>query len=165
MPPRRGCARVAREAKSPTHQPEAAPQPVFLDMVGAFLEALRGLPLQQQDPATRCQVQLTAFVRAWAPEFIGYQGPLAADRWLRSIKMIFCTLETPVEFEVLFTAHRFTGVTITWWETLGYTYDTQGITWEIFESLFREAYFNPHHRRAITDEFEALYQGDMMVKE
>ena len=46
-------------------------------MAGTFLEALRGLPLQQQDPITRCQAQLTAFVRARAPEFYGYQGPLA----------------------------------------------------------------------------------------
>ena len=48
-------------------------------MAGAFLEALRRLPLQPQDPITLHQAQLTAFVRAGAPEFDGYQGPLATD--------------------------------------------------------------------------------------
>ena len=56
----------------PPTQPKAAPQPVPLDMAGAFLEALRGLPLQQEDPITRRQAQLTAIVRAKAPEFDRY---------------------------------------------------------------------------------------------
>ena len=136
MPPRRGCARVVREAESPPPQPEAAPQPAPLDIAGAFLEELCGLPLQQQDSITRRQAQLTAFVKARALEFNGYQGPPTTDRWLRSIKSIFHTLETLTKFQVLFVAHRFTGVVITWWETLSYTYDTQGMTWEIFENLF-----------------------------
>ena len=37
--------------------------------------------------------------------------------------------------------------------------------YETFERLFREAYFNSYHRRATTDEFEDLYQGDMTVTE
>ena len=61
--------------------------------------------------------------------------------------------------------HRFIEAVITWWETLSYTYDTQGMTWEIFENLFRKAYFNPHHCWTIADEFEALYQRDMTVIE
>ena len=31
--------------------------------------------------------------------------------------------------------------------------------------MFREAYFNLHHRHAIINEFKALYQGDMTVTE
>ena len=78
----------------------------------------------------------------------------------------FCrTLETLTKYQILFVAHRFFGTTITWWETLSYTYDTQGMTWETFENLFREAYFKPHHRWAIADEFKALHQGDMTVTE
>ena len=140
-----------------------APQPAPLDMAGAFLEALRRLHLQQHVPITRRQAQLTAFVRARAPEFDGYQEPLTEDQWLKSIKRIFRTLETLVEFQVLFGTHRFAGVAITWWETLSYTYDTQGMTWEIFENLFRKAYINLHHCRAIADKFEALHQRDMTM--
>ena len=35
----------------------------------------------------------------------------------------------------------------------------------MFENLFWESYFNPHHCRAIADEFESLYQEDMKVIE
>ena len=69
-----------------------------------------------------------AFVRAGAPEFDGFQGPLAADRWLRAIKRLFRTLATPTEYHVTFAAHRFTGAAITWWETLGYTIGTEEMT-------------------------------------
>ena len=37
--------------------------------------------------------------------------------------------------------------------------------WETFKRLFREAYFNANHCRAITDDFEDLDQGDMIVTE
>ena len=37
--------------------------------------------------------------------------------------------------------------------------------WDVFENLFQEAYFNPHHQQAIADEFKALYQRDMTVIE
>ena len=71
----------------------------------------------------------------------------------------------PAKFQVLLATHRFTRATITWQETLGYTYDTQDMDWGTFENLFREAYFNPHHRRSIADEFESLHQGDLTVTE
>ena len=32
-------------------------------------------------------------------------------------------------------------------------------------NIFWEAYFNPYHRLAITDEFEVLHQEDMAVTE
>ena len=37
--------------------------------------------------------------------------------------------------------------------------------WEMFENLFQESYFKPYHNRAIVDEFESLYPGDMMMIE
>ena len=70
-----------------------------------------------------------------------------------------------MEYHVTFAAHRFIRVAITWWETLSYTIGTEEMTWDVFENLFREVYFNPHHRRAIADKFEALYQRDMTVTE
>ena len=90
-------------------------------------------------------------MRVGAPEFDGFQGPLAADRWLRAIKRLFRTFATLVEYHVTFAAHQFTGAAITWWETLNYTYGIEEMTWDVFENLFWEAYFNPHHRRAIAD--------------
>ena len=41
-----------------------------------------------------------------------------------NMKRIFHTLETTTEYRVSFTTHRFSGVVIALWETLGYTYDT-----------------------------------------
>ena len=94
--------------------PEAAPQLVPLDLAGALLKALCGLPVKQEDPISRCQAQLTTFVRSEALEFDGYQGPLASDQWLRSINKIFCSLDTPAEYYVSFDAHRLTRAAITW---------------------------------------------------
>ena len=71
----------------------------------------------------------------------------------------------PLEYHISFVAHRFTRAAITWWDTLGYTYNTQGMDLDTFENLFRESYFIPCHRRAIADEFESFYQGDMTVAE
>ena len=48
---------------------------------------------------------------------------------------------------------------------LRYSYKIQGMDWETFKRLFREAYFNANHCRAITDDFEDLDQGDMIVTE
>ena len=67
-------------------------------------------------------------MRAGAPEFDGFQGPLTADRWLKAIKRLFCTLATPVEYHVAFTAHRFIGAAIIWWETLSYTIGAEEMT-------------------------------------
>ena len=103
------------------------PRSALLDLVDALLEVLHRLLTQQQDPISQCQAQLTAFMRSRAPEFDGYQGLLVVNRWLRSIKRIFRTLKTAVEYYVSFAAHKFTGTAITWWETLGYTCIAQGI--------------------------------------
>ena len=65
------------------------------------------------------------------------------------IKRNFSTLKAPTEYHVSFTAHQFIGAAITWWETLGYTYDTQDMDWEAFENLIKESYFNAHHCRTI----------------
>ena len=35
----------------------------------------------------------------------------------------------------------------------------------MFENLLKESYFNAHHFRAIADEFEFLYEGDIIVIE
>ena len=69
----------------------------------------------------------------------------------------------PTEYHFSFATQLFINAIITWWETLGYTYNTQGMDWETFENLFRDPYFNPHHRWVIVDEFEFLFKGDMMV--
>ena len=39
------------------------------------------------------------------------------------------------------------------------------MSWSVFENLFWEAYFNPHHQRTIAVQFEALYHRDMTVTE
>ena len=110
---------------------------------------------------------IDCFCEIWGTQvwWTAWHVPLAADQWLRSIKRIFRTLEIPAEYHVSFAAHRFTRATITWGETLGYSYDTQGMNWEMFENFFRESYFNPHRRWSIADKFESRYQGNMTVTE
>ena len=35
--------------------------------------------------------------------------------------------------------------------------------WDVFESLFKESYFNDDHRQSIANEFKSLYQGSRIV--
>ena len=68
-----------------------------------------------------------------------------------------------MEYHVLFVAHKLSSTTHTWWETIGYTYDTRNMTLEVFERLFTENYFNVDHRQAFTDEFDRLEQGSITM--
>ena len=46
MPHRHGRVRAQWQAEPLPPQPEAAPQPATLDLAGALIEVLRGLPLE-----------------------------------------------------------------------------------------------------------------------
>ena len=108
---------------------------------------------------------MAAFIKVGPPEFDGFQGPLAIDRWIKAIQNTFFLLGTPDELHVPFTAHRLTTGALTWWETIRYTHDVRTMTWDVFERLFKENYFNANHRQAIAEEYETLYQGFMTVTE
>ena len=121
------------------------------------------LPAYHDDPLTNCQMQLATFVKAGLPEFDGFQGLLAVNRQIKAIKNTFYLLGIPEELQVPFTAHRLTGIALTWRETIGYSFDIQTITWDVFERLFKDNYYNIDHRQSKAGEFEALYQGCMTV--
>ena len=76
---------------------------------------------------------------------------------------MFDLLGTPTEYHVPFTAHKLSSVARMWWETIGYTYDTRTMTWEVFERLFTDNYFNADHRQALANEFERFEQDSLMV--
>ena len=86
-----------------------------------------------------------------------------ANQWLRTVRDTFDLLGTPMKYHVPFAAHKLSFATHTWWETIGYTYDTCTMTWEVFERLFTEHYFNVDHQQALANEFERLEQGSMTV--
>ena len=71
----------------------------------------------------------------------------------------------PEELQVPFTTHRLTVGALTWWETIRYTYDIRTMTWDAFEKLFKDNYFNADHRQAIAEKYETLYQGSLTVIE
>ena len=75
----------------------------------------------------------------------------------------FDLLGTPAEYHIPFSIHKLSNVTHTWWETIGYNYDTFIMTWEVFERLFADNYFNVDHRHALAYEFERLEKGSMIV--
>ena len=89
--------------------------------------------------------QLAIFVIVEPTNFDGFQGPIATNQWLRKICDTFDLLGILVEYHVPFTAHKLSSATCTWWETIGYTYDTRTMTWEVFKRLFTENYFNVDH--------------------
>ena len=86
-----------------------------------------------------------------------------ANQWLRIVRDTFDLLGTPAEYHFPFPTLKLSSTSCTWWETVGYTYDTRTITWKVFERLFIENYFNSDHRQALADEFERLEQGSMIV--
>ena len=96
--------------------------------MNALLEALCALPMHQQDPISSHQSQLTTFVKARPSTFDGFQGPIAANQWLRIVCDTFDLLGTPVEYHVFFAAHKLSFAARMWWETIGYTYDTHTMT-------------------------------------
>ena len=76
---------------------------------------------------------------------------------------IFFLLGASNERQVLCAAHRIIFGVFAWWETIKYSLDIQTMTWDVFEILFKENYFNTDHRQSVADEFEALYWGSMIV--
>ena len=68
-----------------------------------------------------------------------------------------------MEFHVPFVVHKLMSVALTWWETIGYNFDIHTMTWDAFERLLKDNYFNVDHRQAIVDDFESLHQGAMTV--
>ena len=109
------------------------------------------------------QSQLPAFVKARPPTFDGFQWLIVANQWLRTVRDPFDLLGTLVEYHVPFATHRLSGVPRTWWKTTGFSYDTRTMTWDVFERLFADNYFNANHRQTFADEFERLEQGSMTV--
>ena len=73
------------------------------------------------------------------------------------INNTFYLLGTPVELQVRFTTHWLTDIALTWWEIIGYSFDIQTMTWDIFDKLFKDNYFNAYHCQLIVDEFEIFY--------
>ena len=58
----------------------------------------------------------------------------------------FDLLGTLVEYHMPFAAYKLSNAAHTWWETIGYSYDTRTMTWEVFDRLFIDNYFNVDHR-------------------
>lgn len=162
MPPkgRRTNRVVEEEAAQANFHP---PQGEF--PMNALLEALRAVPAPQMDPATRQSHHFQIFHRIQMPEFEGGQEPMVAERWLRQIRKNFNTLGTPEEYRVIFAVSKLESGAADWWETLSRTMETEGMTWQDFERVFREQYFGPSHRRTLIGEFDGLRQGDMTVNQ
>ena len=107
--------------------------------------------------------QLVTFVKAGSPVFDRFQGSIAANQWLRIVWDTLNLLGTLVKYYVLFATHILSGVTHTWWENLRFSYNTHTMTWDMFDRLFTDNYFNPDYQQALVDEFERLKQGSMTV--
>ncbi|KAM6548119.1 hypothetical protein CsatB_019795 [Cannabis sativa] len=117
------------------------------------------------DPAARQSHHFQIFHQIQVPEFEGGQDPMVAERWLRQIKKNFNTIGTPEEYEVTFVVSKLEGGVANWWETLPRTMETDGMTWQNFDEVFREQYFSPSHRRVLIGVLDGLRQGDMTLNE
>ena len=62
-----------------------------------FYEMFQAMPNFLRDLIRDRQSQLAGFVKADPLEFDGFQGPLAADRWIKAIQNTFFLLGMPEE--------------------------------------------------------------------
>ena len=131
--------------------------------MSAFYEMFQAMLNFHQDSLRDRQLQLSAFVKADPLEFDGFHSPLVTNCWIKAIQNTFFLLGTPDELQVPFVANRLTAGALTWWETMRYTHDVRTMTWDTFERLLKENYFNTDHCQAIAEEYETLHHGSMTM--
>ena len=113
MPPRCRDRQSKQPAESPPPQPATAPPPAPVDPMGVFYGTFQAMPNFPRYPIRDRQSQLAAFVKVGPPEFDGFQGPFAADRWIKAIQNTVFLLGTPNELQVPFFVHRLTAGALT----------------------------------------------------
>ena len=95
------------------------------------------------------------------PPFInGEPNVEATEHWLRRMKRILVGLEIPEKMRV-----SLMDKADIWWESMKMVYETDVMTWEEFERLFLDKYFEEMAKHAKRIEFEHLIQGTMTVLE
>ncbi|PON38644.1 hypothetical protein PanWU01x14_311000 [Parasponia andersonii] len=134
MPPRRRVPRQELRNDTPPPQREI-PEPL-VDLYDAIWEIL-GLRAQR-DPVARQANFFKDFVKLSSPIFDGKPNPTATERWLREIKKIFTTIGTPVEFGVVFVIYKLSDGDVNCWKTIKLSRQETGMTWDVFEGLFRD---------------------------
>ena len=78
---------------------------------------------------------------------------------------ILVGLDIPEERRVGLAAYMLVDKSYFWWESMKRVYDTEVMTWEVFERIFIGKYFGEVAKHAKRMEFEHLIQGTMSVQE
>ena len=100
------------------------------------------------------------------PPFInGEPNVEATEHWLRRMKRILVGLDIPKKMRVSLIAYILVDKPDIWWESMKRVYETYIMTWEEFERLFLDKYFEEMAKHAKRIEFEHLIQGTMTVLE
>ena len=157
-------AQEDEQLRHATQSPPAAPE---VNNLGQILQALQNVqrPVEVRDPEQRHLTLLKEFMKQKPPTFSGEPNPVIAEQWLKAVKKKLDTLRIPREYWVSFSTYIFEGKAEEWWDLQKDDYDVPNLTWEQFETIFRNTYIPQSHRQAMMREFENLVQGDTTVAE
>lgn len=160
---------------SPIVPPVSSVPPLDPEILARAYQALQamGQPAQSDVPQTsrtsgRWTFLSAQIIRRCPKEFVGNEGAVAAQEWLREIKRHLEVLDcTPYE-EVRLAAYRLTGKARSWWDayvrTVGKEH-IEGMTWEDFCDIFEQKYVPEYAKLQLMEEYEELTQGSMSVED
>lgn len=70
------------------------------------------------------------------PSYGGSSDPMEAEEWLHRVKKRMDMIDVPIDLRITLAAYMLTGEADHWWDFV-----KRGMTWEDFERLFYNKYF------------------------
>lgn len=119
----------------------------------------------QEDFGERVMRIQGEFRKCQPPIFNGVPDPMAAEEWIRQIKIKLNNQKVPEELKVDIACTYLEGQAYHWWESVLSMPNTEITTWEAFENIFLEKYFPSTVKGMKAREFVNLVQGDLFVAE
>ncbi|XP_073281763.1 uncharacterized protein [Primulina huaijiensis] len=88
---------------------------------------------------------------------------MIAERWIKSIEVIFTFMELQGAYRVRCATFLLTGDASLWLESASVSVNLQTLTWTCFKEVLYSKYFTKEVRSCLTREFMTLRQGDNSV--
>ncbi|XP_062116236.1 uncharacterized protein LOC133830299 [Humulus lupulus] len=120
---------------------------------------------QQHGVENRLEPLYERFRKQQPSVFEGSADPIKAEQWMSMLNTILDFMKVVGSERVACAAYMFREDARIWWEVVGQTKDVNLLSWEEFQTLFNEKYYNDAIRAAKADEFMRLLQGSLSVTE
>ncbi|CAN6324087.1 unnamed protein product [Urochloa humidicola] len=162
----------APQQNPPPPEPMAGNMEQFLQAQMALLQTLtntvanmqanQGANNQNQPPRSKHQ----EFMSHRPPTFSHSADPVQADDWLKTVNKMLDIAQCNDREKVLYASRRLEGTAANWWDAYVAAHqDAQTITWQEFQTSFRNHHIPTGLMKLKKKEFLALKQGGMLVTE